>query len=93
MMASGNFDELLLLYKAIAPQPAYRQLRRWSRQIDPQAISPEPLITGQDLLDMGVRPGPRLGGCLTAAYEAQLNELLKTKAQARKFARDWLNRT
>ncbi len=93
MMASRSFDELLLLYKATAPQRVYRQLRRWSRQIEPQAVNPEPLITGQDLLDIGVKPGPRIGGCLTAVYEAQLNELLKTKAQARKFARDWLNRT
>ena len=93
MMASGSFDELLLLYRAIAPQRAYRQLRRRSRQIDPQAVSPEPLITGQDLLDMGVQPSPRLGACLAAAYEAQLNELVKTKAQTRKFARDWLKRS
>ena len=93
MMASGNFDELLLLCKVVAPQRAYRQLRRRSLQIDPKKIRPKPLITGQDLLDMGVRPGPQLGRCLEAAYEAQLDELVKTRAQARKFAQDWLERS
>ena len=91
MMASGSFGELLLLYRSVAPQRAYRQLRGRSDKIDPKTVRPEPLITGRDLLDMGVRPGPRLGGCLAAAYEAQLNELVKTKTQARKFAGDWLS--
>lgn len=93
MMASGVFEELLVLYKSVAPQRAYRRLKRSSGEIDPEMVSPEPLITGADLLDMGVRPGPRLGGCLAAAYETQLNELIKTKAQARKFAADWLKRS
>jgi len=93
MMASDNFDELLLLFRTIAPQRAYRQLRGRSRQIDPKKVSPKPLITGQDLLTMGVQPGSRLGKCLAEVYEAQLNELVRTKVQARKFVREWLART
>ena len=93
MMASDSFDELLMLCKAVAPQRAYRQLRKRSQQIDPKKISPKPLINGQDLLALGIQSGPQLGRCLAATYEAQLNEVIKTKAQARKFVRDWLGRS
>lgn len=93
LLASGNFDELLLLYRTVASERTHRQLRGRARRIDPKKISPKPLITGQDLLDMGVKSGPQLGRCLAAVYEAQLNELVKTKAQARKFVRDWLAHT
>ena len=90
LLASGNFDELLLLYRAVTSERAYRQLRGRARQIDPKKVSPKPFITGEDLLAMGIRPGPQMGKCLAAAYEAQLEETVKTKAQARKFVREWL---
>jgi len=91
MLASGIFRELLWLYKTVAPERACRQLQRRSRQIDPKTISPTPLINGNDLLAMGLRAGPKMGKCLADLYEAQLNELIKTKAQARKFVRQWLD--
>ena len=91
MLAGGIFRELLWLYRTVAPERAFRQLQCRCRQIDPKNISPTPLIDGKDLLAMGIRSGPRMGKCLAAVYEAQLNELLKTKAQARKFVRQWLD--
>ncbi|MCK4851421.1 MAG: hypothetical protein KAT11_08720, partial [Phycisphaerae bacterium] len=93
MLAGGVFRELLWLYNTVAPDRACRQLRQRCRQIAPEAISPAPLINGKDLLVMGLRSGPRMGKCLAAVYEAQLNELVKTKAQARKFVRHWLDST
>ena len=67
-----------------------RRLRSQSRQIDPKKVSPEPLLNGQDLLDMGLKSGPRMGKCLQAVYDAQLEEQIRTKTQARKLAKDWL---
>ena len=92
LMASDTFDELLVLYKVVAPERTYRQLRRRSGQMDPKKISPKALIGGEELLAIGVRRGPRLGKCLAAVYEAQLNEIVKTKAQALEFAHEWLGR-
>ncbi len=91
MLASGIFRELLWLYHTVAPERASRQLKSRCHQIDPKNISPTPLINGKDLLAMGIRSGPRVGKCLAVVYEAQLNELLKTKPQARKFVRQWLD--
>ena len=90
MMAGGLFPELLRLYRTVASEHDCRQLRSRARKIDPKKVQPPPLINGKDLLAMGLRQGPRMGKCLAAIYDAQLNEQIRTKAQARKFAKDWL---
>ncbi len=90
MLASGIFGELIWLYSTVGPDKAVGQLRSRCEQIDPEAVSPTPLINGKELQQMGLRSGPRMGKCLAAVYEAQLNEQVKTKAQAQKFVRDWL---
>jgi tRNA nucleotidyltransferase/poly(A) polymerase len=90
MLTRGIFRELIWLYSTVGPDKAVGQLRSRCEQIDPEAVSPTPLINGKDLQQMGLRSGPRMGQCLADVYEAQLNEQVKTKAQARKFVRDWL---
>ena len=47
-----------------------------------------PLLTGKDLLALGLEPGPRMGELLAEIREKQLQEELKTKAEARKWARE-----
>jgi hypothetical protein len=43
---------------------------------------PEPLLTGQDLIDTGMRPGVMLGNVLDAVREAQLTGAITTREQA-----------
>ena len=90
MLASDVFGELLWLYSTVGPNKAVSQLRLRCQQIETEAVSPAPLINGKDLQDMGLRCGPRMGKCLAAVYEAQLNEQITSKAQARKFVQKWL---
>jgi len=45
-----------------------------------------PLLTGNDLIKLGMKPGPALGKLLAEIREKQLQDELKTKAQARKWA-------
>ena len=90
MLASGIFDELIWLYSTVGPDKAAAQLRGRCGQIAPEDVHPAPLLNGKDLQEMGLRSGPRMGECLEALYEAQLNEQIKTKAQAQIFVRDWL---
>ena len=92
MMTSGVFREMLWLYGTVVPGKVCQQLRKRSKAIDPKAVSPKPLIDGNELMAMKVKSGPRMGKCLEAVYEAQLSEELKTKAQARKFVCQWLER-
>ena len=48
----------------------------------PSDIDPPPLVTGEDLLAMGLKPGPRLKELLEAARSAQLNGEVRTKEES-----------
>ncbi len=50
------------------------------------AIHP-PLLTGRDLLALGLKPGPALGALLEEVREKQLQDELKTPRQARAWVR------
>ncbi len=50
--------------------------------IPPERIAPPPLVTGDDLLARGVRPGPIYKRVLDALYTRQLDEELTTREQA-----------
>jgi len=64
-----------------------RALRRRIAGIDPERIDPPPLLSGRDLMDLGVPEGPRLGRILAAVREAQLNEQITTRRAALSLAR------
>jgi len=46
-----------------------------------------PLLTGQDLMKLGMKPGPAMGELLTEIREKQLQDELQTPAEARAWAR------
>jgi poly(A) polymerase len=46
-----------------------------------------PLLTGNDLIALGVKPGPAMGALLAEIREKQLQDELKTPRQARAWAR------
>lgn len=56
------------------------------------AIAPAPLLTGKDLLEMGMTPGPQLGKLLSELREAQMTGELSSVEQAQPWASNWLKR-
>ena len=52
------------------------------RTIPPEIINPPPLITGQDLIDRGLKPGPKFKEILETLRDAQLNGDIKTREEA-----------
>ena len=50
-------------------------------------MKPAPLLTGHDLLALGLKPGPTVGRILREAEEMQLEERLKSRAEALAFAK------
>ena len=50
------------------------------------AIRP-PLLTGKDLIKLGMKPGPAMGALLTEIREKQLQDELKMPRQARRWAK------
>ena len=53
-----------------------------------EEIAPPPLLTGNDLIALGHRPGPSFKQILHAVEEAQLEGTLADRAQALAFVRD-----
>lgn len=51
-----------------------------------------PLLNGRDLIKLGLRPGPEMGALLAELREKQLQDELKTAAEAREWARERIRR-
>jgi len=59
-----------------------RQVTRRLKEIPDGLALPDPLLTGADLIDMGLKPGPAMGKMLAGAYDAQLNLEIQTRKDA-----------
>ena len=57
-----------------------------AKELENQPEIRPPLLTGYDLLEMGMKPGPELGALLEEIREKQLSDELKTGAEARQWA-------
>jgi poly(A) polymerase len=87
ILAHEGIRELLALHRAIARAEdrseahiefCERCLRDWS----PETIDPPPLITGDDLRNLGMTPGPAFKRLLHEVRAAQLNDRISTRDQA-----------
>jgi poly(A) polymerase len=59
-----------------------------ARELEKQPEIRPPLLTGDDLIALGMKPGPALGAMLAEIRERQLQDELKTKAEAWKWAKN-----
>jgi poly(A) polymerase len=64
----------------------YEFVLREAEELDRQPAIRPPLLTGNDLLDMGMKPGPKLGRLLAELRERQLQDELTTPDEARAWA-------
>lgn len=93
LMAKESWPALLALLRADlvargeSPAPQER-LERRAAAIAPDRVAPPPFLTGDDLRDMGMSPGPRMGDVLRAVYRAQLAEAITVQEEAIAMARD-----
>jgi len=67
---------------------AYNLCREELTTTAPEALTPKRLLTGDDLLNMGIPKGPQIGQLLKELEDAQLEGLVATKSQAEAFLRD-----
>ena len=58
-----------------------------AQELERQPQIRPPLLTGNDLIALGMTPGPAMGALLAEIREKQLQDELKTKAEARKWAK------
>lgn len=70
----------------------YDFLVEQAKELDKQPEIRPPLLKGGDLIKMGMRPGPAMGALLDEIREKQLQDELKTVADAKAWAREKMNR-
>jgi len=90
-MARATFDEELELHRvdcasSHAMLENYDFLVRKKEEFANEPIIPPPLITGDDLIALGMKPGPKFGEILEAVETRQLEGALKSREEAL----DWL---
>jgi poly(A) polymerase len=93
-----RFDEHLELHR-LDCESSHRSLRLYDftrtkrAELPANAIRPEPLLTGDDLIAAGYQPGPVFKRILAAVEDAQLDGSLQSKKQAMKFVREKFSQT
>jgi poly(A) polymerase len=90
-LARPTFDDELELHRidCLASHgnlDNYEFLQKKRCELAQKQVQPEPLLTGKDLISLGLTPGPHFGRILGAAYDLQLEEKLSTAEEARKWA-------
>jgi poly(A) polymerase len=71
----------------------YEFLLRQAEELERHPAIRPPLLTGEDLLGMGMKPGPQMGRLLAELREKQLQDELTTPDEARNWAQKHLLRT
>jgi len=60
----------------------YELVRRKQLEVPPEELKPKPLITGDDLIAQGMKPGPIFGKLLREIEDAQLEGRITTREEA-----------
>jgi poly(A) polymerase len=72
---------------------AYEFVRHFVEETPPEEVRPPRLVTGEDLKQMGLVPGPQFKEILGSIEEAQLNGRLHSREEALDFVRQYLQKT
>ncbi|MCB9844783.1 MAG: CCA tRNA nucleotidyltransferase [Phycisphaeraceae bacterium] len=87
--SSSWFPEALRIVAAGSPEDLVSIRRRVdSLARTPSGLEPTPLISGDDLILLGIKPGPGFQGLLDAIYDEQLEDAVSTRDDALTRARD-----
>ncbi|HID74853.1 MAG TPA: CCA tRNA nucleotidyltransferase [Planctomycetaceae bacterium] len=90
LVAEGAEDLVRLTEARARAGQADPDEARWCREklaLPRHQLDPPPLLTGHDLIDLGIPPGPQLGQLLAQLRDAQLDGRIGTKQDALALAR------
>ncbi|KHE93866.1 MAG: CCA tRNA nucleotidyltransferase [Candidatus Scalindua rubra] len=93
LFAHEGYPELAELYKvdslaSTANLDDYNFCQNMFEELKVEEIKPEPLITGSDLIALGLKPGPIFAKILDAIKDEQLEQKITTKKEALKKAKE-----
>ena len=92
-----RFDEHLELHRLDCSSSHgnldnYQRVERFLTETSPLEVRPPRLVSGEDLIELGLAPGPAFGKILEAVEEAQLNGTLATRESAIHFVQELVKR-
>jgi poly(A) polymerase len=98
ILADEIFPELLELYRvdclaSHGDLSTYEWAKARAEEVRKEPSPPPRLVTGHDLLAMGLRPGPRVGEVLRAVEDARLEGRVQTREEALALARQLVDRS
>jgi poly(A) polymerase len=87
-----RFDEHLELHRldclsSHRQLDAYHFVRRFIEETPPEQVRPQRLLTGEDLKQLGYKPGPLFAKILAAIEDAQLEGQITTREEAVRLVR------
>ena len=86
LAARPGFADACRLHAIDDPRAA-AGVEEWRSRTDPATIAPLPLVTGDDLIGLGLAPGPRFRDLLERTYDAQLEGAVRTPEEAIELVR------
>ncbi|MFP6582281.1 MAG: CCA tRNA nucleotidyltransferase [Candidatus Hydrogenedentota bacterium] len=90
LVRETGFEKLLDLMRvdclaSHGDMSTYEWITVYSDNLEPDAIRPDALVTGDDLITLGYRPGPLFKEILQRIEDAQLEDTLSNKEEALAF--------
>ena len=82
ILVHPGIGELLALHRAGGHLEGVEFCERVLRETPPDELDPPPAVTGEDLIALGLPPGPEFKRLLDAVREAQLDGGVRSKAEA-----------
>jgi poly(A) polymerase len=98
LIAHRGFDDLLDLHRAVClahelPLDGNEAARQRRAAIRPEEVAPPPFVTGDDLIALGVQPGPRYKDILERLYDEQLDNRLTSRDHAMERLKELAGKT
>lgn len=89
LAAARHFAQTLALLAAYRPEVG-AEVARCVQELTatPSGLAPEPIVNGDDLVAAGMTPGPGFATLLSAVYDAQLEDRIRTREEALALARE-----
>jgi poly(A) polymerase len=86
LLAHPHFPAAAAVLRALSHQPAAAAamdaIGGQAPGLHDEGVAPQPFVTGADLIDLGLQPGPAFGRLLREVYDAQLDGTLASREQA-----------
>lgn len=86
ILAHAGSRELVGLHRVLGVDVEFCE--RMLRENSPEELDPPPLVTGEDLIAMGMKPGPRFKPLLDAVRVAQLDSRIRSKHDGLRLVRE-----